>query len=272
MVDCPLVSVVIPTYNRPDFLTKTLKSIIEQTYPNMEIIVVSNGISKNNKKAAKELNDPRIIYVDQENSGGPASPRNHGISIAKGQYVAFCDDDDLWISDKIEKQTKALEENPEYGLCYSKMLRFDDQKEWANPQEEGAATFKSLLYVNTVPISSVVLRKSLLDRFGGFSESHRVGTSEDYEFLLRHCAETNFYFLDEFLTKYWTGNNRATQNSPSGTYMINYSCQIFYCYYVLWRSKKVRLYQLILPLIFVLKTNIKIFIYQTLFSKFKILK
>jgi teichuronic acid biosynthesis glycosyltransferase TuaG len=262
MADHPLVSVIIPTYNRPDFLSKTLQSIVDQTYHHMEIIVVSNGVNNDNEKAAKELNDPRIIYVDQENSGGPASPRNHGIKMAKGQYVAFCDDDDLWMPDKVEKQVKALEENQEYGLCYSKMLRFDDKKEWANPQDAGAADLHSLLYVNTVPISSVFIKKSLIDKFGDFSESHRVGTSEDYEFLLRHSAETKFYFLDEFLIKYWTGNNRATQNSPSVTYIINYTCQIFYCYYVLWRSKKVRLYQLVLPSLFVLKTNIKIFMYQ----------
>jgi glycosyltransferase involved in cell wall biosynthesis len=204
MADCSLVSVVIPTHNRPDFLKKTLQSIIDQTYSHLEIIVVSNGPNKDNERIAKDPNDQRIIYLDQENSGGPASPRNHGIRMAKGKYVAFCDDDDLWLSEKIEKQVKALEENLECGLCYSKMLRFDDQKQWANAHEEGAANFQSLLYVNTVPISSVLIRKYLLDKFGSFSESERIGSSEDYEFLLRHSTSTNFYFLDQYLIKYWS--------------------------------------------------------------------
>lgn len=264
MAELPLVSVVIPTHDRPDFLKKTIQSIAEQTYKNIEIIVVSNGFNKDNEKSAKEFNDPRIIYVDQENSGGPASPRNHGIRIAKGQYVAFCDDDDLWMPEKIEKQVKALEENLEYGLCYSKMLRFDDQKQWANPHEEGPASLHSLLYINTVPISSVFMRKSLLDKFGGFSESSKIGSSEDYEFLLRHSVTTKFYFLDEYLIKYWSGDNRVTRNSPSFTDLMRYCCQIFSCYQMLWKSKKVYIYQLVCPSLYVLGSNFKILMYQIL--------
>lgn len=262
MVDCSLVSVVIPTHNRPDFLKKTLQSIIDQTYSHMEIIVVSNGPNKDNERIAKDLNDQRIVYLDQENSGGPASPRNHGIGIAKGKYVAFCDDDDLWLSEKIEKQVEALEENLECGLCYSKMLRFDDQKQWTNAHEEGAANLQSLLYVNTVPISSVLIRKSLLDRFGSFAESDRVGSSEDYEFLLRHSTSTNFYFLDQYLIKYWSGDNRVTRNSPSFVDLIKYCGQIFSCYYLLWESNRVRFCQLIYPSFYMLVSNLKILMYQ----------
>lgn len=264
MADLPLVSVIIPTHDRPDFLKKTLQSIAEQTYKNIEIIVVSNGVNKNNEKSAKEFNDPRIIYIDQEDSGGPASPRNHGIRIAKGTYVAFCDDDDIWMPEKIEKQVKVLEKNSEYGLCYSKMLRFDDQKQWANPHEEGPASLQSLLYVNTVPISSVFMRKSLLDKFDGFSESHKVGSSEDYEFLLRHSATTKFYFLDEYLIRYWSGDNRVTRNSPSFTDLKRYCCQIFSCYQMLRKSKKIHTYQLICPSLYVLGINFKILAYQIL--------
>ncbi len=130
MADCPLVSVIIPTCNRPDFLRKTLQSIIDQTYSHMEIIVVSNGINKNNEETAKEFNDSRIIYVDQENSGGPASPRNHGIRIAKGKYVAFCDDDDLWESTKVAEQIAVFANNPTIKLCYTdcSLVNENDQK------------------------------------------------------------------------------------------------------------------------------------------------
>ncbi len=271
MANRPLVSVVIPTHNRPDFLRKTLQSIIDQTYSRIEIIVVSNGCNGNNKQVVKELNDQRIIYLDQEDSGGPAAPRNHGIKIAKGQYIAFCDDDDLWAPEKIERQVKALEDNLEYGLSYSKMLRFDNQKQWANAHEEGPASLQSLLYVNTVPISSVFMRKSLLDKFGGFSESHGVGSSEDYEFLLRHSASTKFYFLDEYLIRYWSGDNRVTRNSPSFSDLIRHCGQVFSCYGMLRKSKKVRFSQLIYPSFYVLALNFKIFMYQ-IFVKLRIKK
>ncbi len=271
MADHHLVSVVIPTHNRPDFLKKTLQSIIDQTYSHMEIIVVSNGVNKDNENIAKNLNDQRIVYVDQANSGGPASPRNHGIRMAKGKYVAFCDDDDLWMPEKIEKQVNALEKNLECGLCYSKMLRFDGQKQWANTHEEGAANLQSLLYVNTVPISSVLIRKSLLERFGSFSESDRVGSSEDYEFLLRYATSTKFYFLDQYLIKYWSGDNRVTHNSPSFADSIRYFGQVFSCYQMLLSSNKLRFYQLICPSLCMLMQNLKIFIYQ-IFSKLGIRK
>ncbi len=242
-----LVSVIIPTHNRPNFLRKTIQSVLNQTYKNLEIIVISNGFSKDNKIVVQEFNDQRIVYLEQENSGGPASPRNHGIRKAKGEYIAFCDDDDLWVPNKIEKQVCILKENLGHGLCYTKMIRFNGEKEWTNFNEEGSTTFKSLLYANKVPISSVVIRKSLIDQFGDFSESKKVGIAEDYEFLLRHSTTTNFYFLDEYMIKYWSGSNRTTSNNPLLADLMANCSYIFACYFMLWKSKKIKLYQLIKP-------------------------
>ena len=95
MKQSPLVSVVIPTHNRPDFLRRTLLSIFQQTYENLQIIVVSNGFNPHNKKTVDDLKDSRLEYYEQENTGAPASPRNHGIRKSRGKYIAFCDDDDL---------------------------------------------------------------------------------------------------------------------------------------------------------------------------------
>lgn len=210
MPDSPLVSVIVPTHNRPDFLKKTLLSIIGQTYTNLEIFVISNGENPLNKEIVDSLDDRRITYRDQKNSGGPSSPRNHGIRLSSGKYLAFCDDDDIWIPTKIEKQVKALEKNLNYGLCYTKMMRFDETKEWTVIHEEGASCFETLLYVNTIPISAVMIRKECVNVLGGFSEDAFVGASEDYEFLLRYAVTNKFYFIDEYLIRYWSGNNRTT--------------------------------------------------------------
>lgn len=248
----PLVSVVIPTHQRPEFLKKTLQSILSQTYPHLEIFVISNGINKKNKEIVDYFNDNRVTYKEQENSGGPSSPRNHGIRLALGKYIAFCDDDDLWIPEKIEKQVQVLEENPEYGLCYSKMLRFDEVKEWSNANEEGVANFKSLLFINTIPISSVIMRRQLIVQSGQFSESSMVGTSEDYEFLLRQAVNTKFYFLDEYLIKYWSGINRTTSFSFNNSIysVFLYTMKIFLCYFLVYRQGKTKISCFFSPIIF----------------------
>ena len=266
MVNFPLISIVIPTHNRPDFLKKTIQSILDQTYSHLEVIVISNGFNKINRDVANFFNDQRIIYGEQENSGGPSSPRNHGIQLAKGEYIAFCDDDDLWMPDKIAKQVKVLFENTDVGLCYTNMIRFDERREWINPGDNGKADFDSLLYVNTIPVSSIIIRKSLLDKYGAFPESSIVGFAEDYEFVLRYSYYTKLYHLNEFLVKYWSGNQRTTvtDNNFSIIYYLKYLKGVFGCYYLSLRKKRITPKKMIIIMIYQLKGVVKIIGYNIL--------
>ena len=268
----PLVSVIIPTHNRPELLKRTLLSIVNQSYPSLEIIVISNGISIINRNVVEELQDSRVCYLEQNDSGGPSSPRNHGIQKAQGEYVAFCDDDDLWMPNKVEKQVEALVNNYEYGLCYSKMLRFNQEKEWSISHEEGPADLKSLLYINTVPISSVLMKKTLLIKYGGFSESKCIGSSEDYEFLLRYSVITKFYFIDEYLIKYWSGDDRITDNQMNIRRLYRYLIQIFCCYAFLFKTGKIKIYNLIFPVFYNIKLFAKSLCYQMLISMKNLIK
>ncbi|MBW8308955.1 MAG: glycosyltransferase family 2 protein [Candidatus Paracaedibacteraceae bacterium] len=261
MDNTPLISVIIPTHNRPDFLKKTLQSILSQTLTQIEIIVVSNGVNDKNRQTVESFNDPRLFYVDQENSGGPSSPRNHGIRLSKGKYIAFCDDDDLWVKDKLEKQVEVLENNPEYGLSYSKMMRFDDKKEWSVAHEEGPADLNSLLRNNTVPISSVIVKKELLEKYGSFSESKLVGTAEDYEFLLRLAPATKFFFLNEYLIHYWSGNNRITTALPSAKEILIHRKYLLGSYFLAWTHTRFALSKLIVPLGLMVQSTAKSLLY-----------
>lgn len=262
--DHPLVSVIIPTHNRPDFLYKTIKSILDQTYSNIEVIVVSNGYNPNNKQTVDRFADSKITYIEQENSGGPAAPRNHGIRLAKGELIAFCDDDDLWVPDKLAKQVKALLSDHNYGACYSKMLRFDETgREWAVPLEEGAANLDSLLYINTVPISSLIVTKKLIDQIGGFCKSKIVRFSEDYEFILKCAAVTKFAYVDEYLIRYWSGKHRTTLIDQQFTALekLGYLMGIFGCYYLQIKSNRIKLTRLLLPSLYHIKIVAKIIVY-----------
>lgn len=266
MKQLPLVSVVVPTHNRPDFLKRTLRSILQQTYKNLQIIVVSNGFNTDNKKVVDALQDKRVEYYEQENSGGPASPRNHGIRKSKGKYIAFCDDDDLFIPEKIQKQVDVLEKDDNFGFCYSKMQRFDESKEWSVDHESGVASFKTLLFNSTVPISSIFMKASLVKKNGGFSESKKVGTSEDYEFVLRYVLLTNFYYIDEFLIKYWSGSNRTTCldfRRNIKTVFIHIKT-ILNIYYIIYRNSKTSALDYLKPALFNIKNSIKVILYITM--------
>ena len=100
----PLVSVIVSTHNRADLLCETLDSILSQTYENFELIVVDDGSTDNTEEVVKRHSAGRINYLKIDNWGGPARPRNIGIEKAKGKYIAFCDDDDIWLPKKLEKQ------------------------------------------------------------------------------------------------------------------------------------------------------------------------
>ena len=273
MTSLPLISVIIPTHNRPDFLKKTIQSILNQTYSHLEIIVISNGLSKLNQAAAKSFGDSRISYGEQENSGGPSSPRNHGIRLAKGDYIAFCDDDDLWMPDKLVKQVDVFSKNPEVNLCYTNMIRFDEQAEWISPQDNGKADFDSLLYVNTIPVSSIIVKRSSLDKYGAFTESSIVGFSEDYDFVIRHSYYAKPYHLDAFLVKYWSGNQRttATDNNFSVSHYLKYLKGVLGCYYLNFTEKRIKTKRMIVITMHQLKLIGKIIAYNLL-KKIRILR
>ena len=107
----PLVSVIVTTFNRKELLAETIRSILAQTYKNLEFIIVDDGSEDNTKEIVSAFGDPRMNYIYCKNWGGPARPRNIGIGQAKGEYLAFCDDDDLWHPNKIEEQLLQFDKN-----------------------------------------------------------------------------------------------------------------------------------------------------------------
>src|ERR1044071_9954613 len=120
----PTVSVVIPTYKHPRYILETLDCVFQQTFTDLEVIVVNDGSPDNTADLLKPLAESgRIKYIEQANAG-QAVARNRGIERATGQYVAILDDDDLWPADKIEWQVRELQSHPEAALVYGYMESF----------------------------------------------------------------------------------------------------------------------------------------------------
>ncbi len=247
----PEVSIIIPTFNRASLLKKTIEGILNQTYSDYEIIVVSNGSTDDSEAVVKSFQDPRIKFIFQEGSGSPASPRNHGIRISKGNYIAFCDDDDIWLPEKLEKQLSFLSKNPNFGLCCTKMKRFNEKKEWINLEEEGPAliTSKNLLYKNTVPLSSVVIKKALLKKTEWFDETKKIAGAEDFELVLRISKKTQLFCIEEHLLLYYSGDARFSNFTASSVVRRNlkYIIRLFYVYKLVWQKGYFHLTELLLP-------------------------
>jgi len=204
----PLVSVIIPTYCRPRLLLETLQSVAAQTYPNIEVLVMDDGTPGEEVLVlCKQFSN--VSYHKLENSGGPSRPRNKGAELAKGTYLAFLDDDDLWLPNKLEQQVKILEANPQFGLVHTPCWVMDINgivtKEIigkTGSQEVKHGDVSQRMMGNwTLMTSSVLMRKSLYEIVGPFNET-MPPTGEDTEFWNRCAFHSEFYYHAAPLVRY----------------------------------------------------------------------
>lgn len=181
-----MVSVIIPTYKRSEQLGRAIKSVLNQTYPYFEIIIVDDNDSDSVYRKQTECfmerykNDSRIIYIKHHHNLNGAAARNTGIKNAQGKYVTFLDDDDFYLNEKLEKQVDFLEKNMQYDAVYC----------WRNQRGEDVKYFKSgdlseeiLLESFSPTTPSLMFRKESLVKLNGFNERYR--RHQDYELLLR---------------------------------------------------------------------------------------
>ena len=195
------VTVIIPSYNRYNFLSRTIKSLLNQSYRVDEIIVVDDGSDDNTKNIQKDF--PQIRYFYQNNSGVSAA-RNLGIVNATHEWIAFLDSDDEWHSDKLSKQIAFHKANPHILMSYTAERWVRDDVEVKIPKKYrkiGQDILReNLSYCNIAP-SSVMLHRSVLDDVGLFDASFLV--CEDYELWLRILSLYEVGLINEkLITKY----------------------------------------------------------------------
>ena len=195
-MNLPLISVIIPTYNRFQFLLEAIASVESQSYPNLEIIVVDDGSTDETSSISRKKN---IKYIFQENKG-PSAARNTGASTAKGNWLAFLDSDDLWKPKKLMKQWEALKNNPDCKAVYTNEIWIRNGVRINQCQKH--KKFSGWIYPKCLPLciispSSILLHKNLWKEAGGMDES--LPLAEDYDLWLRLTAKHKFLFLDENL-------------------------------------------------------------------------
>ncbi|WP_324667972.1 glycosyltransferase family 2 protein [Geochorda subterranea] len=199
---CPLVSVIIPTYNNAHVLPRAIRSVLAQTYSNWELIVVDDGSSDNTAEVMGQFEDPRIRYIRHDNPGmGPGAARNTGLRLAQGDYVAFLDSDDEWLPEKLEAQLGVFKRASErVGVVYCGVLRVYDGTGFRRthiPRVRGMALQDALaLEVGCTP-STTMVRRAYLSQVGLFDES--LMTGEDLDMWLRLARVCYFDFTEHVL-------------------------------------------------------------------------
>ncbi len=190
-----LVSIIIPTYNNANTICRAVDSCVNQTYKNIEIIVIDDGSTDNTKDVLSKYNkDERFKYIYQENQERSAA-RNHGLDIAKGKYIQFLDSDDEIYPTKIEKQVDFLDANPEYLLVYCGVEYKNELEQITHtlePKIEGNIDYE-ILKGNFLVIHSPLFRKTDV-RF-----DTKINRLEDWEFWINIVKNNKVVYLNEVL-------------------------------------------------------------------------
>ncbi|MGD0620739.1 MAG: glycosyltransferase family A protein, partial [Bryobacteraceae bacterium] len=173
----PRVTVLMLTCNRPQFLGRAIRSVIDQTLEDWELIVVHDGP---NQQTAADMakwveHDPRIRYFHRDRGGNIANACNYGLAHARGEYVAILDDDDYWVAtDKLAKQVAFLDANPEYAGCGGGMAVIDEnenvQMSYLKPEQDGEIRERALC-ANPMTHSTTIFRCALGERIGFYDET-----------------------------------------------------------------------------------------------------
>lgn len=214
----PLVSIVIPLYNKEDFILQALKSIVAQTYTSWECIIVDDGSTDSSARLVKEFDlakNMNCVFLSQRNLG-PSAARNAGINSAKGAYIAFLDADDIWLPSKLEKQVTFMEQNPNVGLCLTNYVIFNNLKQnrfRAIRAKEPLAQIENWLnmrgFGGLVESTGLLRSEQISDKLL-FDQSMR--TTEGLDFTLKWFLNGRVEILTEFLTLYRISANQLHSN------------------------------------------------------------
>ncbi len=189
----PLISVVIPVYNGEKTIRETIESVLNQTFSDLEVIVINDGSQDSTLEIVLSIPDPRVKVFSYPNANQSVS-RNRGISQASGEYISFIDADDLWTPDKLEAQLRALQENPQAAVAYSWTDCIDESRQFIRTGSHltvNGDAYANLLVMNFLESgSNPLIRRQALAEVGGFEEL--LPPAEDWDMWLRLARRYHF--------------------------------------------------------------------------------
>jgi glycosyltransferase involved in cell wall biosynthesis len=211
LINKPLVSVIVRTYKRPQVLRETLQSLRDQTYKEFEVILIEDGPNTAEDMIINEFKDLSIVYHAFGENKGRTKAGNFGLELAKGKYINFLDDDDLFLPNHLEILVQSLQNNRNYQVAYSIAYRIPTKITSINPYkykekrpiiEKQPFNRAFLFQSNYFPIQSILFERSIYLDEGGFDEE--LDYFEDWDLWVRYSLKNDFLFVPEITSKYRT--------------------------------------------------------------------
>jgi len=198
--DTPFFSVIIPTYNRRHLFDIALKSVLNQTYKDFEVIAVDDGSTDHTNEVIKNFDDFRVKYLYQENHG-VSHARNRGLEISRGKFIAFLDSDDRWVPRKLQRAKELIDRYPDICIFHTDEIwykggRLLNQKK--KHKKPSGYVYLKALPLCCVGMSTAIVKRELFEKIGLFDESMQA--CEDYDFWLRATHSFEVKLIDEKLT------------------------------------------------------------------------
>ena len=241
MSGTPQVSCIIATYNRRDRLLRAIESVQVQDGVALEILVCDDGSTDDTAAAVGALDDPRIRFIAGPHTGLPGAVRNRGIAVARGEWLAFLDDDDVWRRGKLRAQIDLMRETGLLAATTNAAL-IENGEILPDPYlrdmpDRGRIPFDTLVDFNCVVGASAVFHRSLLARVRGFADTPGFGTHEDYALWLRVATFTDFVYLDERMLIYNVDSPDSVRRDRSRFYIATQQFRVL-ANYIAWALRE----------------------------------
>lgn len=209
------ISVIIPTYNRGNILANSIKSVLNQTYQNIEILVIDDGSTDNTREEVNKIKDKKIKYIKLKKNKGGSNARNVGIKRSKGQYISFQDSDDIYYPDKLQKQmNNIINKNSDLDFCKINVILNNSYAYWIPNQLQEKRilegnTFDELISNgNFISTQAILVKRMIISKYLFNPKMPRL---QDYDLILRMIPKVKISYTNEVLVDLHLQNDSLTR-------------------------------------------------------------